>query len=186
VGVAYERRIYAFRFATAEGQDDALIAQMNAGANRSRFNLLYSNCADFNSGILNFYFPRTFRRSILPDAGITTPRQVTYKLLRYARKHPETQLAAFEIPQVPGYRRRSRSNKSIAESLITSGYVVPVALISPYIAGGVFVDYLIWGRYPLALKHPQILTPDNMAPLTFPAGSGQSPHSASALVDAPR
>ena len=74
VGVAYERRIYAFRFATAEGQDDALIARMNAGANRSRFNLLYSNCADFNSGILNFYFPRTFRRSILPDAGITTPR----------------------------------------------------------------------------------------------------------------
>jgi hypothetical protein len=185
VGVAYERRIYAFRFATAEGQDDALIARMNAGANRSRFNLLYSNCADFNSGILKFYFPRTFRRSILPDAGITTPRQVTYKLLRYARKHPETQLAAFEIPQVPGYRRRSRSNKSIAESLITSGYVVPLALISPYIAGGVFVDYLVWGRYPLALKHPQILTPDNMAPLTFPAGSEQSPHSASALVDAP-
>jgi hypothetical protein len=185
VGVAYERRIYAFRFATAEGQDDALIARMNAGANRSRFNLLYSNCADFNSDILNFYFPRTFRRSILPDAGITTPRQVTYKLLRYARKHPETQLAAFEIPQVPGYRRQSRSNKSIAESLITSGYVVPLALICPYIAGGVFVDYLVWGRYPLALKHPQILTPDNMAPLTFPAGSGQSPHSASALVDAP-
>jgi hypothetical protein len=182
VGVAYERRIYAFRFATAEGQDDALIARMNAGANRSRFNLLYSNCADFNSGILNFYFPRTFRRSILPDAGITTPRQVTYKLLRYARKHPETQLAAFEIPQVPGYRRRSRANKSIAESLITTGYVIPLALISPYIAGGVFVDYLVWGRYPLALKHPQILTPDNMAPLTFPAGSEWSPHDSSTQV----
>jgi len=31
VGVAYDRRVYAFRFATTEGQDDALIAQMNAG-----------------------------------------------------------------------------------------------------------------------------------------------------------
>ena len=105
VGVAYDRRIYAFRFATTEEQDDALIAQMNAGSNRSRFNLLTRNCADFNSGILNFYFPRTFHRTILPDAGITTPRQVTYQLLRYARKHPETQLRCSDSP-VPGNRRQ--------------------------------------------------------------------------------
>jgi hypothetical protein len=26
--------------------------------------------------ILNFYSPRTFLRSILPDAGMTTPRQI--------------------------------------------------------------------------------------------------------------
>jgi len=183
VGVAYDRRIYAFRFATSEGQDDAFIAQMNAGANRSRFNLLYRNCADFNRGILNFYFPRTFQRSILPDGGITTPRQVTYKLLRYARKHPETQLTVFDIPQVPGNRRRSRANKSIVQSLITSGYVIPLAFISPYIAGGIIVDYLVWGRYPLGL-HAQILTPENMAPLTFP-GSVQSPLSVSAIIGAP-
>jgi hypothetical protein len=171
VGVAYERRIYAFRFATTEAQDDALIARMNAEANHSRFNLLYRNCADFTGGILNFYFPDTFRRSILPDAGITTPRQITYKLVQYARKHPEAQLAAFEIPQVPGYRRRSRRNQSIAESLITRGYVLPLAFISPYIVGGVLVDYLVWGRYPLTLKRLQTLTPENMGSLTFPAGS---------------
>ena len=177
VGVAYDRRIYAFRFATTEGQDDALIAQMNAGSNRSRFNLITRNCADFNSGILNFYFPRTFHRTILPDAGITTPRQVTYQLLRYARQHPETQLATFDIPQVPGNRRRSRANKSIAQSLITSGYVVPLGFITPYLAGAVIVDYLVWGRYPLGLKHAQILTPENMAPLTSSAVSTQNPQS---------
>jgi hypothetical protein len=173
VGVSYERRIYAFRFATTEAQDDALIARMNAEPNRSRFNLLYSNCADFTAKILNFYFPGTFRRSVLPDAGITTPRQITYKLVRYARKHPETQLTAFDIPQIPGFRRRSRRNQSIAESFITRGYVVPLAFISPYIVGGVLVDYLVWGRYPLTLKHLQILTPQNMDPLRSPAGSGQ-------------
>ena len=173
VGVAYERRIYVFRFGTTEAQDDALIARMNAEPNRSRFNLLYRNCADFTGGILNFYFPGTFRRSILPDAGITTPRQITYKLVRYARKHPETQLTGFEIPQIPGYRRGSRRNQSITASLITRGYVLPFAFISPYIVGGVLVDYLVWGRYPLALKHMQILTPQNMNSLAFPAGSGQ-------------
>ena len=185
VGVSYERRIYAFRFATTEGQDDALIAQMNAAANRSRFNLLYRNCADFTGGMLSFYFPGTFKRSILPDAGITTPRQISYKLLRYARKHPETQLALFDIPQVPGYRRHSRRNKSIALSFITNGLVVPLAFLNPYIAGGIAVDYLIWGRYPLPLKEAQVLTPEHMGPLTFSAGSGESPHRAGAPVPPP-
>ena len=174
VGVAYERRIYAFRFATSEGQDDELIAQMNAGPNRSRFNLLYRNCADFTGTMLNFYFPGTFRRSALPDAGITTPRQISYKLVRYARKHPETEMALFDIPQVPGYRRRSRGNKSIAMSFIVRGYVVPFAFINPYIAVGVFVDYFVWGRYPLPLKNLPTLTPANLAPLTFATGSALS------------
>ncbi|HEY3704860.1 MAG TPA: hypothetical protein VGL22_07330 [Terracidiphilus sp.] len=165
VGVSYERRIYAFRFSTAEAQDDALIARMNGEANLSRFNLLHRNCADFTAAILNQYFPQTFRRSILPDAGITTPRQISYKLVRYARKHPEIQLALFDLPQVPGYRRGSRGNKSIAKSLIANGAVVPLAFLSPYVAGGVVLDYLIWGRYPLPLKRLEILGPQNMAPL---------------------
>jgi hypothetical protein len=177
VGVAYDRRLYAFRFATTEEQDDALIAQMNAAPNRSRFNLIRRNCADFNSGILNFYFPKTFNRKILPDGGITTPRQVTYQLQSYARKHPETQLAVFDIPQIPGNRHRSHSNKSIAQSLITSGYVVPLGFISPYIAGGIIVDYLVWGRYPLDLKHAMVLSPENMIPLMGGERTGRIPES---------
>jgi hypothetical protein len=183
VGVAYDRRVYAFRFATTEEQDDALIAQMNDGPNRSRFNLLRRNCADFNSGILNFYFPKTFHRRALSDGGITTPRQVTYQLQSYARKHPETQVSVFDIHQIPGNRRHSHSNKSIAQSLITSGYVVPLAFISPYIAGGVIVDYLGWGRYPLDLKRAQVLTPEKMAPLTDPSVSGQIPRNTDAPVE---
>jgi hypothetical protein len=183
VGVSYERRIYAFRFATTEAQDDALIARMNDEPNRSRFNLLYRNCADFTAGILNSYFPQTFQRSILPDAGITTPRQISYKLVRYARKHPEIQLTLFDLPQVPGYRRRSRGNKSIAHSLIANGVVIPLAFLTPYVAAGVVADYLIWGRYPLPLKHLPILTPGDMTRLT---SSTQNPQSAIAPEPAPQ
>jgi hypothetical protein len=177
VGAAFDRRIYAFRFATTEEQDDALIAQLNSGENHSRFNLLSRNCADWTTGILNFYFPGTFRRSILPDGGITTPRQVSYKLVRYARKHPEMQLTVFDIRQVPGNRRHSHGNKSIAKSLITSGYVVPLFFVSPYIDAVIVVDYLGWGRYPLDLKAAQVLTPENMAPLTLTAASEPVSHS---------
>ena len=168
VGAAYERRIYAFRFQTTPEQDDALIETMNAGPNKSRFNLLFENCADFSRVILNEYFPRKFRRSIFPDAGMTTPKHITYNLVRYARKHPGTQLAVFEIPQVPGYRRGSHSNKGIDESLVSTVYAVPIAIANPYLAGGLFVDYLVRGRYHLIPKHPAILGPENLSALTAP------------------
>ena len=175
VGAAYDRRIYAFRFVTTEQQDDALIARLNSSANRSHFNLLFGNCADWTGNILNFYFPGTFHRSILPDGGITTPRQVSYKLMRYARHHPEIQLAIFKINQVPGNRRHSRRNQSISVSLITSGYVVPLAFISPYIAVGIAVDCLGWGLYPLDLKNARLLTPKNMAESMSPAATQPAP-----------
>lgn len=182
VGVAYERRIYAFRFETTEAQDDALIAQMNNAPNRTRFQLLFNNCADFARVVLNQYFPGTFKRSFFPDAGMTTPKQITYKLERYGRKHPETRVTVFEIPQIPGYRRSSRSNKSISESLITTVYAVPIAILNPYLAGGLFVDYLVRGRYHLIPTDPEILHPENLAALTFTPTDEQNPGSAKAQV----
>jgi len=178
VGAAYERRIYAFRFETTPQQDDALIAKLNHGENRSHFELLYNNCADFARIVLNTYFPRTFRRTIFPDAGITTPKQNAYKLERYARRHPELQLSILEIPMVPGYERLRRSNSGIAEGLITSGYAIPLAIINPYLAGGIFVDYLVRGRFHLVPKHPPVMQPDDLLALTEPDREPQNPLSA--------
>jgi hypothetical protein len=180
VGVAYERRIFAFRFSTTPAQDDALIERMNTTPNRSHFNLLFSNCADFARVILNTYYPRTFRRSLFPDAGMTTPKQIAHKLVKHARKLSEAQLAVFEISQVPGYRRQSHSNKSIAESLITTGYAVPIALLNPYVAGGLLVDYLVRGHFHLIPSDPQVLSPENLSALTATTAADQNPESAGA------
>ncbi|HME58104.1 MAG TPA: hypothetical protein VKF63_07195 [Terracidiphilus sp.] len=182
VGVSYERRIYAFRFETTEKQDDEFIALMNDGPNHSHFHLLFNNCSDFARILLNFYFPGTFGRSVFPDAGMTAPTQIVYKLERYARKHPETHLTILEIPQIPGRRRLSHSNKGIAESFSTTAYVIPIALINPYLAGGLFVDYLVIGRHHLIPKHPPILAPDNLFALTAPGRSAENPSSAGAQV----
>lgn len=168
IGAAYERRIYAFRFNTTPAEDDALIARLNNAPNRSHFDMLFNNCADFARRVLNTYFPHTFRRSIFPDAGVTTPKQIAYKLVRYAHKHPEIQLQVIEIPQIPGYSWHSHSTKDIAESLSTTAYAVPLTLFNPYLAGGIFVDYLVRGRYHLVPKHPDIVSPDNLSPLTGP------------------
>jgi len=166
LGAAYERRIYAFRFDTTEEQDAALMEKLNAGPNKTKFDLLFNNCADFARVILNGYFPRTFGRSIFPDAWMTTPKQITYKLVRFARKNPGTGLTVFEIPQIPGYRARSHSAKGIDESFITTIYAIPIALLNPYLAGGLFVDYLVRGRYHLIPKDSTVLGPDNLSALT--------------------
>ena len=182
IGVSYERRMYALRFDTTEEQDDALIERMNRSKNESNFQLLFNNCSDFSRTVLNQYFPRTFRRSIFPDAGMTTPKQITYKLERYAKKHPEIHLEIFEIPQVPGYRHKSRSNKSISESLITTAYAVPIAIVNPYLAGGLFVDYVVHGRHRLIPSELKKLGRDDLEALTSLWAPAENPLSASVQV----
>jgi hypothetical protein len=154
VGTAYDRRTYAFRFETTQEQDEKLIARFNGLPNHSHFNILFNNCADFDRMILKEYFPGKFNRTIFPDAGITTPKRLAYGLLQYGKKHPEIQLTVLEIPQVPGFRRGSRADRGVTESIITNGYVIPIVILNPYVAGGLFADYLARGRYHLIPKNP--------------------------------
>jgi hypothetical protein len=165
VGVSYERKIYAFRFATTEEQDEAVMGRLNDSRNHTEFNLLYNNCADFARALMNDYFPHAFGRTVFPDAGMTTPRQITSKLVHYAASHPETKLTIFAIPQVPGYRRMSHPNLSVAGSLMTTGYAIPIAILNPYLAGGLFLDYLVRGRFPRAYQNCPKLEPTQLAEL---------------------
>ncbi len=176
VGASFERRIYAFRFETTPEQDDALIAHLNARTNRSHFNIFFGNCSDFSSHVLDLYFPGVFRRHVLPDGGITTPRQVAYELVRYARKHPELRLTVLEIPQIPGYRRPSRKNQSVAASLLLTGDVVPVALLNPFVAAAMVADSLLWGRYPLPLAQAEVLVPGRVEQLATAGSPITIPH----------
>ena len=185
VGASYERRIYAYRFDTTEDQDEELMNELNAEANVSHFQLFYNNCSDFARVILNHYFPGAFKRNFFPDAGATTPKKITTKLLKYADKHPGTHLQIFEIPQIPGYRRHSSSNHGIAESLITTGYAIPIVILNPYLAGGLLVDYIVRGRGHLVPKHPQLADPDHMDALTAREAVVKNPPGDQALVSAP-
>jgi hypothetical protein len=168
VGTAYDRRTYAFRFATTPRQDSELIARLNDRANRSHFNIFYNNCADFDRFILNQYFPKQFGRTIFPDAGITTPKQLTYRLVKYAHRHPDAQLSILAIPQIPGYRRDSGAVRGVAEALFTNGYVIPVIVLNPYVAGGLLADYLVRGRYHVVPKNPDTIDATHMDALLEP------------------
>jgi hypothetical protein len=142
-GSSYDRTIYGFEIETTPEQDAALIDKLNASANRSRFHLLSRNCADFAKDIINFYYPKSLHRSIVADAGITTPKQISKLLVRFNAHHPDIAFSRLVIAQVPGSMPRSTNPKGVVESFLKSKkYIVPSAIASPIFAGCVVAVYV--------------------------------------------
>ena len=142
-GSSYDRTIYGFEIETTSEQDAALIRKLNASPNRSHFHLLSRNCADFAKDIINFYYPKTLHRSIIADAGITTPKQISKMLVKFNLHHPELAFSRLIIAQVPGSMPRSSNPKGVVESFLKSKkYIVPSAIASPIFAGCVFAVYI--------------------------------------------
>lgn len=148
VGASYDRRIWGFEVMTTEEQDTALIDRFNSRRNIGHFNLLFNNCANFTEKVLNFYYPHSIHRNFIADGGMMTPKQTAKSLVKYSREHPEMELRSFVIPQVPGTIKRSTPVDGVAESLVKSKkYVVPLAVLNPYVAGTLIAAYFGEGRF---------------------------------------
>jgi hypothetical protein len=148
VGSAYDRTLYSYEIETSPEQDDALISKLNALPNHMLYRGMSRNCADFAREIINFYYPKAVGRSIIADAAMTTPKQVAKALVKFSTRHPELESSAIIIPQVPGSISRSRPVRGVAESLLkTKKYLVPLAILQPYVAGGIALAYVSSGRF---------------------------------------
>jgi hypothetical protein len=148
VGTSYDRATYSYEFETSAEQDDALIRKLNSLPNQSHFKTVNRNCADFAREIINFYYPKAVHRSIIADAGMTTPKQIAKSLVKFNTRHPELDSSAFVIPQVPGSIARSTPVRGVAESLLkTKKYLLPIAILQPYVAGGIALAYVSGGRF---------------------------------------
>jgi hypothetical protein len=148
VGSVYDRKVYGFQIETSPEQDEAFIEQFNNRKNKSHYSILFANCADFARTVLNFYLPHAVHRNFFTDAGITTPKQVAKSLASYARHHPIVEFSSFHILQVPGNIPRSRRVDNVAEALLKSKkYVIPLAILSPTVTGGIALLYLTEGRF---------------------------------------
>jgi hypothetical protein len=143
VGSAYDRTAYAFEIETSSAQDQAFIDTYNSSPNRSHFHLTYRNCADFAKDVINFYYPKSLHRSIVADAGITTPKQMAKTMIKFSARHSQLQFSRFVIPQIPGSAARSTPVHGVVESFLKSKkYIVPSAVASPIFAGCVAAVYL--------------------------------------------
>jgi hypothetical protein len=150
VGSSYDRTIHGFQVKSTTEQDERFIAIFNDKRNVGHFNLLFHNCADFSRVVLDMYLPHAIHRNFIADVGLMTPKQVARSLVKYGKQHPELEMSAFVIPQVPGSVARSHAVDGVAESLVKSKkYLLPLVVLSPEFTGGVVVAYLAEGRMSL-------------------------------------
>jgi hypothetical protein len=148
MGAAYDRRISAFSIRTTVEQDDELIRALNTHPNTARFNLFFRNCADFSRDVFNLYFPKALRSSAIADLGLTTPKQIAKSLVKYSRSREDLMLSSFVVPQIPGNRSGSRHARGVLESLLkTKKYVIPLAVIQPWIPPSLAAGYFMTGRF---------------------------------------
>jgi hypothetical protein len=155
VGSSYDRTIHGFQVDSTPAQDQRFIAIFNDRRNVGHFNLLFHNCADFSRVVLDIYLPHAIHRNFIADVGLMTPKQVARSLVSYGKKHPEIDMTAFVIPQVPGSMPRSHPVDGVAQSLIESKkYLLPMTFLAPEVTGGVVVAYLADGRLKLPKGTP--------------------------------
>jgi hypothetical protein len=155
VGSSFDRTIHGFQIDSTPAQDQRFITIFNDRRNVGHFNLLFHNCADFSRVVLDIYLPHSIHRNFIADLGLMTPKQVARSLVNYGKKHPELNMSAFVIPQVPGTIRRSHPVDGVAESLVKSKkYLLPLVFLAPEVTGGVVVAYLADGRLNLPKGTP--------------------------------
>ena len=71
-------------------------------------------------------------------------------MVQYGRRHPEAEMSAFVIPQVPGSVKRSKPVDGVAQSLVKSKkYLIPLTILAPELSGGLVVAYMAEGRMKL-------------------------------------
>jgi hypothetical protein len=183
VGSSYDRAIHGFQVDSTAEQDQRFIAIFNDRSNAAHFNLFFHNCADLSRVVLDIYLPHAIHRNFIADVGMTTPKQVARSLVKYGKDHPEVEMSAFVIPQVPGSVPRSHPVDGVAESLVKSKkYLLPMAILAPELTGGVVVAYLADGRLKLPKNAVVFNVDDEVAE---PGQASAPPPIHPALSDAP-
>jgi hypothetical protein len=157
VGAAFDRRLLLYTIDTTPEQDAAVLTYLNADPDRRRYGLFRANCADFAADLLNLALPGVFHRNNIADFQMMSPKQLARLIDTYARTHPETNLAVYEIPQLPGSLRRSRPIRGAAETLLkTKRYLATLLLIQPEIILTSWIIYETKGKWSPALDALQL------------------------------
>ena len=82
------------------------------------------------------------------DVSRMTPKQIAKAFVRYGTRRPDTGLSAYLIPQIPGSRRNSSRAHGVIESLLrTKKYVIPLAVVQPWVPAGLATSYVATGRF---------------------------------------
>lgn len=148
VAATFVRSVYIFVVDTTMEQDKAFIAQFNEAQNKSRFNGVTRNCADFTMRVINAYFPHSTHPDYVNDFGMTSPKAVARSFTHYALRHPESHLRVLHFAQVPGTIKRSREVRAGTEQLYHSKkFLIPMIIFAGPEVPAVATTYVLTGRF---------------------------------------
>jgi hypothetical protein len=148
VAATISRSIYIFAIKTTVQQDEQLIAELNAEANRNHFNGVTRNCATFTRRIVNTYFAGATSPEYINDFGMTSPKAIARSFTHYALKHPESGFYVLHFAQIPGtYKRSSECREGTEQLYHSKKLVVPMAFFAPHELAAVTASYALTGRF---------------------------------------
>lgn len=188
IGAAFDRRVLLYTFEVPQAIEAAIAAKLNGEPNTRRYTLGRENCADFAAELLAMALPAgTLRRNVVADFDMTTPKNLGREIDAYGRAHPESHLAVFAIPQLPGSLRRSRPLRGAAEGFVAEKrYVLALTVLQPEALLACLWAYETHGKWtpgadsiPLAPGETARFVKPTAAPLPLPLPP-ESPPKASA------
>jgi hypothetical protein len=161
IGSAYDRTLYGFQIESTPEQDDEFIKAYNARPNREAYEVVSRNCADFVKDVVNFYYPKAVKKSVIADLDVSTPKHSAKSLVQFSKRNPELQFTTFVIPQIPGTIRRSKPARGLMESVFKAKkYELPLLAVHPIVAGSFAAGYFVGGGRFNPAEHALILTRD--------------------------
>ena len=180
IGAAFDRRLFVYTLDTTPEQDAAILTYLNTDPNQRRYTLGRNNCADFAANILSLVIPAPFRRNVLADFDMTTPKNVARQLDTWGATHPEANPTTYQIPQTPGTLRRSRPLRGSAETFVkTKRYLFTLLVLQPEVLLADWILYESKGKWTLGTD-ALLLTPGALPSLTVFAYSPASTSSSNA------
>jgi hypothetical protein len=98
--------------------------------------------------LVKLYVPSVVHHDRIADFGFMTPKQVVRSLSQYASTRPGLGPKVWEIPQVPGSFRRSRTVRGGAEAgLKTKRYLFTLIAIQSEMPAALSILYLSHGQW---------------------------------------
>jgi hypothetical protein len=160
VGSLFLRTVYEYRLPGFYDDEVSIMNALNNGPNKSNYNVILKNCADFVSSILKPFLNTSIALSV-DGGGIHSPKAIAMNLTRLGIKEPDLHMQVIKYPQISGTFARSTSVMAPSENLYKNPlFAVPIGIFVPEIPFVAFALNEIFLRFHQESAYEKSLTPD--------------------------
>jgi hypothetical protein len=163
VGALFLRTVYEYRLPGFLDDEVSIMNALNNGPNKSDYNVILKNCADFVEKNLRPVLNTSIALSV-DGGGIHSPKAIAMNLTRLGIKEPDLHMQVIKYPQISGTFTRSTSVMAPSENLYKNPlFAVPIGIFVPEIPFVAFALNEIFLRFHQESAYEKSLTPEQRA-----------------------